>query len=89
MPDVRLDQWTGLKGHDGNLDFQLRQFLFLLPQLRQMFATGESPQVTVKNQQQPTPCKIAQAMHLARHIPQLKINRPGHGIYLAHETIFP
>ena len=51
--DVGAGDWPRIECHDRDLDSQMVELGFLLPQLRQMFAAGESAQMTMEHQQEP------------------------------------
>lgn len=57
-------QKARLKGDHRDCNAKFRQFRFVLPQLREMDAAGQSAEVAVKNQQQPGTLIIGEMMHL-------------------------
>ena len=51
--EILPGQKARFKGDHGDLDGKFRQLCFVLPQLREMRAAGQSAEVAVKNQKQP------------------------------------
>ena len=55
-------------GDHGDRDAKPLEFGLVLPQLRQMHPAGQSPQMPVKHQQQPTPAIILERMPCAARV---------------------
>ncbi len=59
---VGQGEWPGLEGYDQDFNAQRFDLILVLSQLRQMIAAWQSPEVTVKHQEQPVPSIILKPM---------------------------
>jgi hypothetical protein len=71
---IGLGKKIGLKCNNGYIDLQSGQFIFLLSQLRQVLAAGQSTQVAMKHEKQPSALEIAELVFLSVRIGQDKVN---------------
>jgi len=71
--DISAGKMTGLEGDDDDAHVPFFKGLFLFPQLREMRPAGQSPQVAMKDHEQPVAAKFLQSMHRTCCIGQGKI----------------
>lgn len=64
LANVGFDDRSALKGHDQYADAQLVEFIAMLLQLQQVFATRQSTEMAVKYQQQPPTGEICRTTAL-------------------------
>lgn len=88
--DIGLSHKVRIERHDGDGDIPVLNFLFVLTQLRQMFTTGQSPQMPMEHQQQPAAGIVFQTMSSPVDIRQRKLRsglfkKPGHGHALTND----
>ena len=88
--DILPGQKTRFKGNHRDGNTESRQLCFVLPQLREMGAAGQSAEVTVKNQQQPRAFIVSQMVHLPLTVGKRKRHRRFsgqiHGVSLSKIT---
>ncbi|MEO2017187.1 MAG: hypothetical protein ABGZ53_22760 [Fuerstiella sp.] len=68
--NIRFGHKVGIEGDDGNGDVSISKFLFVLTQLRHMLTAGDSAQMSVEYQQQPTAFVIGKPMFTATNVRQ-------------------
>ena len=74
--DVRPNERAAFKRHHHDIDLQLLERPFVLLQLQQVPAAGQSTKVAMKHQQEPMILEIGEAMNAALGIRQLEGKSP-------------
>ena len=86
--DIRHGQRSGIESDHAHFDIPLDKLLMVLSQLRQMLSARQSPEMPVKNQQQP----VAPVVFQPVRVPLRVMQRKWHGQFacsILHQCLLP
>jgi hypothetical protein len=79
--------WPRLEGHDEHGEAEGVEGRLPLSQLRQMFASGQSPEVSVKHEPEPSGAVLRERVTRAIAVDQLEVHRGGPNEAFTHASI--